>query len=159
MTTREELNAICDRIIKSQQTEADIKVLRQWLSGSGQIISQRGKYAVSLGQGQEIHIGDIYQGADAEAIREIVRSILEELKANEGFVPSPEIPPPFLQYQQLPVDELVQQVRNRLHNSIQSLHGTMPLWGIDNWVPLGDLFVDVNLLKETSSNSRSELLA
>ncbi len=33
----------------------------------------------------------------------------------------------------------------------------MPLWEIDNWVPLGDLFVDVNILKGTSSNSRSEL--
>jgi predicted NACHT family NTPase len=51
----------------------------------------------------------------------------------------------------------VQQVRTRLHDSIQSLHGTMPLWGIDNWVPLGDLFVDVNILEETSSNRRSEL--
>lgn len=56
-----------------------------------------------------------------------------------------------------PVDELVQQVRTRLHNSIQSLHGTMPLWGIDNWVPLGDLFVDVNFLEKTSSSRRAEL--
>jgi predicted NACHT family NTPase len=33
----------------------------------------------------------------------------------------------------------------------------MPLWGIDNWVPLGDLFVDVNILESLSSNRRSEL--
>ncbi|MBE9215043.1 NACHT domain-containing protein [Plectonema cf. radiosum LEGE 06105] len=52
---------------------------------------------------------------------------------------------------------MVQQVRTRLHNSIQSLHGTMPLWGIDNWVPLGDLFVDVNILEKTSSSRRSEV--
>ncbi|MBF2013628.1 MAG: NACHT domain-containing protein [Rivularia sp. T60_A2020_040] len=51
----------------------------------------------------------------------------------------------------------MQQVRTRLHNSIQSLHGTMPLWGIDNCVPLGDLFVDVNILEKTSSSRRSEL--
>ncbi|MBW4430884.1 MAG: hypothetical protein KME28_03845 [Pelatocladus maniniholoensis HA4357-MV3] len=81
MLPPEELNAILDRIVKHQQTETDMTVLRKWLSGGGQIISQQGKYAVNLGQGQEIHIGDeIYQGADAEVIREIVRSILEELK-------------------------------------------------------------------------------
>ena len=33
----------------------------------------------------------------------------------------------------------------------------MPLWGIDNWVPLGDLFVDVNILEKTSSSRRSEV--
>ena len=55
------------------------------------------------------------------------------------------------------VDDLVQQVRMRIHDTIQSLHGTMPLWGVDNWVPLGDLFVDVNILESTSSNRRSEL--
>jgi predicted NACHT family NTPase len=52
---------------------------------------------------------------------------------------------------------LVQQVRTRFHDRIQSLHGTMPLWGIDHWVPLGDLFVDVNILEEVSSSRRSEL--
>ena len=52
---------------------------------------------------------------------------------------------------------MVQQVRTRLHNSIQRLHGIMPLWGIDNWVPLGDLFVDVNILEKTSSSRRSEV--
>jgi predicted NACHT family NTPase len=51
----------------------------------------------------------------------------------------------------------VQQVRSHIHDTIQSLHGTMPLWGIDNWVPLGDLFVDVNILESLNSNRRSEL--
>jgi Effector-associated domain 10/NACHT domain len=157
MLPPEELNAILNRIVKHQQTDTDMKVLRQWLSGGGQIISQQGKYAVNLGQGQEIHIGDIYQGTDAEAIGKIVRSILEELKASDRFATSPEISLPSSQYNQLSVDDLVQQVRSCIHNSIQSLHGTMPLWGIDNWVPLGDLFVDVNILESLSSNRRSEL--
>ncbi|MHC5897395.1 NACHT domain-containing protein [Nostoc sp.] len=51
----------------------------------------------------------------------------------------------------------MQQVRSHIHDSIQSLHGVMPLWGIDHWVPLGDLFVDVNILESLSSNRRSEL--
>ncbi|MBD2451497.1 NACHT domain-containing protein [Nostoc sp. FACHB-152] len=151
MTSPEELNAILERIVKKQQTETDITVLRKWLSGSGQIVSQQGKYAVNLGQGQEIHIGDrTYYGADAELIREIIRSLLEELKATGQFAP-------FQEQNQQSVDELVQQVRSRIHDDIQRLHSTMPLWGVDHWVPLGDLFVDVNILEELSSSRRSEL--
>ncbi len=55
------------------------------------------------------------------------------------------------------IDELVQQVRSRIHDNIQQLHGTMPLWGVDHWVPLSDLFVDVNILEELSSSGRLEL--
>jgi len=55
------------------------------------------------------------------------------------------------------IDALVQEVRSRLHDDIQRLHGTMPLWGVDGWVPLGDLFVDVNILEKLSSSRRSEL--
>lgn len=33
----------------------------------------------------------------------------------------------------------------------------MPLWGVDHWVPLGDLFVDVNILEQVSSSRRTEL--
>ncbi|QLE57409.1 NACHT domain-containing protein [Nostoc sp. TCL26-01] len=151
MTTPEELNAILERIVQKQQTETDITVLQQWLSGGGQIVSQQGKYAVHLGQGQEIHIGDrTYHGADAEIIREIVRSLLEELKVTGQFAA-------FKEQNQQSVDELVQQVRSRIHDDIQKLHSTMPLWGVDHWVPLGDLFVDVNILEELSSSRRSEL--
>ncbi|XZN88997.1 MAG: NACHT domain-containing protein [Microcoleus sp.] len=54
------------------------------------------------------------------------------------------------------IDVLVQQVRSRLHDDIQQWHSTMPLWGIDRWVPLGDLFVDVNILEKLSSSDKSE---
>jgi hypothetical protein len=151
MTTPEELNAILERIVKTQQAEGDITVLRKWLSGVSQIVSQQGKYAVNLGQGQDIHIGDrIYQGADAKIIREIIRSLLEELKATGQFAA-------FKEQNQQSVDDLVQQVRSRIHDDILRLHSTMPLWGVDHWVPLGDLFVDVNILEELSSSRRSEL--
>ncbi len=90
MISPDELNSILDRIAKGQPpTEADIAVLRQLLSGDGQNVSQIGKYAVNLRQGQDIQIGDtfgglrqrIYQGVDAEAIRQIFRSIITELQA------------------------------------------------------------------------------
>ena len=55
------------------------------------------------------------------------------------------------------IDALVQEVRSRLHDDIQRLHGTMPLWGIDRCVPLGELFVDVNILEELSSSRKSEI--
>ncbi len=88
MTSPEELNTILERIVKHQHTESDIELLRQWLSGGGQIVSQQGKYAVNLGQGQEIHIGDrIYQGADAEAIQQIVRNIVLELQQSASTEP------------------------------------------------------------------------
>ena len=51
----------------------------------------------------------------------------------------------------------MRRVRSRLHDDIEKLHGTMPLWGVDHWVPLGELFVDVNVLEQVSSNRRSEL--
>ena len=44
------------------------------------------------------------------------------------------------------IDILVQKVRSSLHKDIQRLHGTMPLWGVDRWVPWAELFVDVNIL-------------
>ncbi|MBD2459246.1 hypothetical protein H6G80_35070 [Nostoc sp. FACHB-87] len=88
MTSPEELNPILERIVKHQHTESDISLLRQWLSNGSQIVSQQGKYAVNLGQGQEIHIGDrIYQGTDAETIRQIVRNIVQELQQSTSTEP------------------------------------------------------------------------
>ncbi|GBE90950.1 hypothetical protein [Nostoc cycadae] len=81
MISPEELNSILERIVKHQHTESDIALLQKWLSNGSQIVSQQGKYAVNLGQGQEIHIGDrIYQGADAKAIKQIVGNIVQELQ-------------------------------------------------------------------------------
>ncbi len=54
------------------------------------------------------------------------------------------------------IDALVQEVRSRLHDEIQGLHGTMPLLSVDRPVPLGDLFVDVYILETLSSSRRSE---
>jgi len=53
------------------------------------------------------------------------------------------------------ISRLVQEVRSRLHNDIQSLHSKIPLWGVDHPVSLGDLFVDVNILEELSISNSS----
>ncbi len=75
---------ILDRIGKGEQTEADVVTLRWLLSASDrQDVLQLGKYNVNIGQGQDIQIGDRnYQGADAEAIREILRETLQSLQPN-----------------------------------------------------------------------------
>jgi hypothetical protein len=85
----DDLQPIFDRIAQHQQTDADMEMLRQHLITGGQFVSQQGKYAVNLGQGQDIHIGDrIYQGADAETIRTIVRAIMQELQAKPNGIPA-----------------------------------------------------------------------
>ena len=159
MSVQDDLSAIFDRIANGEETEGDLQALRQlFRKGDRRDAVQLGKYNVNIGQGQDIHVGDrIYQGADAQAIREIVRSIVEELQAAAQSAVSGGIIPQLSQQNQLSVDELVQQVRSRLHDDIQRLHSTMPLWGVDRWVPLGELFVDINILEELSSSRRSEL--
>ena len=45
----------------------------------GQNVVQLGKYNVNIGDAKDIHIGDkVYQGADAETIRKILREILSQ---------------------------------------------------------------------------------
>jgi Effector-associated domain 10/GUN4-like len=91
MSLPDELKPIFDRIAQHQQTDADMELLRQYLSTGGQLVSQQGKYAVNLGQGQDIHIGDrIYQGTDAETISNIVRTMIQELQAQPNGVPATE---------------------------------------------------------------------
>ena len=73
MLTPEETNAIFDRILAGQATETDINALRLEL--------QQGKYRIEAEQlnAHELHIGDrIYYGADAETIKAVLRSALDE---------------------------------------------------------------------------------
>jgi hypothetical protein len=55
------------------------------------------------------------------------------------------------------INELVAKVRIDSHDNIQSLHSTMPLWGVDHWVSIGELFVDVNVLDGLSNSYRAEI--
>ena len=80
--TPETLNSMLERVSRGEQTEADRAALQQLLNtDSGKTIVQSGKYNVSIGQGQEIHIGDrTYTGTDADTIRAIVRAMVQELQ-------------------------------------------------------------------------------
>jgi DNA polymerase III delta prime subunit len=139
---------ILDRIANSKHTEKDIATLGRLLGSSDrQVATQLGKYNVNIGTGKDIHIGDrTYVSWNDEAIQALIE-VVQKLQSTTQ-TPTPQL---------ASVDELVHQVRSRLHDDIQRLHGTMPLWGVDRWVPLGELFVDVNILEELSSSRRSEL--
>jgi hypothetical protein len=141
------LDLILSRLEQGNLTADDIACLKFWLTSgdnSGQV--QLGKYVVNIEQvlGQ-VHVGDRTPLTD-EQIQAIAQAIQEKMAR------SPQLETPVKT-----VDELVMEVRSRIHNDIQRLHGTMPLWGVDHWVPLGELFVDVNILEEVSSSRRSEL--
>ena len=144
MDNFDEIENILDRITKGQHNDTDLSILKQFFSSlKNKDAIQFNKNLVGQINGNYIQIGDrIYQDNDRR-IREIVQSILQEQQSSETSSPS--------------VDELVRQVRYHFHDDIQRLHGTMPLWGVDRWVSLDDLFVDVNLLEELSSSGRSEL--
>jgi hypothetical protein len=193
MANPSNLNDVIQRILNGTQTDSDVETLRQWLNSGGTQNVQVGKYNVNIGQGQDIHIGDrTYQGLDAEAIREVARSVLqgsngadireivrsmlkeefpnlaqqENPQSSSGNSRTPEenlqsilknvrvggnlsighitqiygageVTQPVNTSEDSPltntansVDDLVQQVRSHIHDTIQSLHGTMPLWGI-----------------------------
>ena len=55
------------------------------------------------------------------------------------------------------IDVLVQNVRSRLHDKIQRLHGTMQLLDVARPVEIDRLYVDVNILTEPTSYSRLEI--
>ncbi|WDD36279.1 tetratricopeptide repeat protein (plasmid) [Nostoc sp. UHCC 0926] len=96
MDNRDHLGNIIDRILNGSQTEEDIAQLRRSLNmadGVLQLVSQDGKFNTNIGQitGGDIHLGDrIYQGADAEAIKEILREALKTLQPNTKLTGIPE---------------------------------------------------------------------
>ncbi len=75
-----DLNAIFERILNHQASEGDVQTLRQLIHAcDGQNQVQIGKNIVNIAEGRDIQIGDrIYQGIDAEAIKELLYSILQE---------------------------------------------------------------------------------
>jgi hypothetical protein len=146
-------------------------------SSQGAVAIARDATGAKIVTGSDNILGDnnrvvIHQGMDAETLKLVLQEVLAAQRVY--FYGSPETQPqtqaiaqaireditksgPSPPTEVASVDKLVQQVRSRLHDDIQRLHGTMPLWGVDHWMPLGELFVDVNILEEVSSNRRAEL--
>ena len=82
MPDSDDLLAIINRITSHQHSDDDLAVLRQAINKGSKDTLQIGKHIVNIAEGRDIHIGDkIYQGADAEAIREIIASLVRELQS------------------------------------------------------------------------------
>ncbi len=94
MSSNPDFNAIFDRIVNHQQTKSDIQFLQQSISaGDDQSEIQIGNYIVNIAEGRNIHIGDvIYEGISAEAIRDLLRLILQESQTQKPISRPANIP-------------------------------------------------------------------
>lgn len=117
MMTPDELNPILERITQHQQTEQDLEMLRRSLRLADSVVqsvSQDGKFNTNVGEitGGEVHIGDrIFQGTDAEVIKEALRSVLQEKQKVER----PRNEKLLLQAVK---DEVVARLKQSLHNTV-----------------------------------------
>jgi hypothetical protein len=147
----EPLDATIRLLVGSKLSEVEMQQLLSAIA-RGQATLATGDRAVALGgsaDGALIVTGDRnivipIHGADAAAV-ETLKSVLSQFSSSEQATELPAL------------EDLVQQVRSRVREDIQRLHGTMPLWGVDHWVSLSELFVDVNILEELGSSHRAEL--
>jgi len=75
-----DLTQLLDRIALGRATEADLAALRSRIEVRGDKNSvQLGRYNVDISGGRSIHIGDqVYQGANADTIRGIIREMVGE---------------------------------------------------------------------------------
>jgi len=145
----DELLAVVERIASGEHSETDIETLRQALENKNkQPPLQLGKYNINIGEGgEEIHIGDrIYFEINDEAIQAIAEHIIRATTTRRTT-----------HLQNSSLEELIEQVRTRLYEDIRKVYGTVPLWGIDHWVELSELFVDLNVLETLSSSRRNEI--
>jgi len=123
MSFQDNLSAIFDRIANGKETEGDIQALRELFRKYNCLDAvQLGKYNVNIGQGQDIHIGDrTYVTWNDEAIQALIE-VVQKLQSTTQ-TPTPQL---------ASVDDLVQQVRSRLHNDIQCLHETKTIFKLHN---------------------------
>lgn len=80
MSMHDGLTAILDRIASDTYTPDDLDRLSQEARVRGdKNVVQLGRYNVRLERGNNVHIGDrIYRGGEADAIRSVLRNIVEE---------------------------------------------------------------------------------
>jgi predicted NACHT family NTPase len=112
MSSYEHLSAIFDRIANGEETAEDIQTMRSLLrSRDDRNVVQVGNNIVNIAEGQDIQIGDRIYGADAEAIKEALRLVLQEKQKaqrprNEKLL------------LQAVKEEVVSRLKQSLHNAI-----------------------------------------
>ncbi len=128
-----ELDNVIQRIAAEETTEEDLQLLRNVMAQNAeQGLVQLGKYNVNIAQGQDIQIGDrIYQGVEAETIRQLLSELLEARKLRALLTHaefSDRVEQSALTSYQVPLvgrDELLQQIQQALSgdNQVIVLHG------------------------------------
>ena len=153
MLTNEASNAIFDRILADQATEADIAKLRDEL--------QRGKFNIEIESvtAGDFHLGDrIYNGIDAETLRRILREIrdsradIETVKqAVREVLQSLKPPLPSLEEQRKAVCQFLRSVEERF-NAVELLHRRGETIALkDQYIPIQ---VTLEKQREVSSAGR-----
>jgi len=132
MPTPDEIKVILEKLAAGTATDEEIKAVEKACQNNERITVQFAKYINNVNQADNSQFGDSFANN----------------KTNQSTKQ---------EQSQISINKLVQQVRLRFHDDVKRLHGTMPLLGVDNWVNLGELFVDVNVLEQVSSNRKSEL--
>jgi HEAT repeat protein/phage terminase Nu1 subunit (DNA packaging protein) len=136
MPAPDDLLAILNHIVNRQHTDADLEVLRQALTGnSAQNVVQLGKYTVNIGQGQDIRIGDqiTYQGTDAETIRGVFCSVLQEMQIS-GQQPATS-PPMSPEAQKDAVCQFLENIEENF-KYIRLFHTQQPITLKDQYIPI-----------------------
>jgi hypothetical protein len=113
MISLNDISTVLDRIAADTHTPADLETLHSLLLVSGDHhVVQVGKYNINIGHGENIQIGDrIYQGPDAESIRQIICEVLKSYN-----LPSPAAPfqAPSLPLHFVPRPEVSNAIKARL---------------------------------------------
>ncbi|MGL6284162.1 MAG: NACHT domain-containing protein, partial [Microcoleaceae cyanobacterium] len=135
----EKINFLIEKIINNQHTNAELLELKQLITSTNLQIA---KYITNIGEGKDVHIGDrTYHGIDAEKIKEIISTILKELK------------PPVVKFT---VDDWKEVCQNALDTRKQRL--TMnPLTKNDMYVPLRLNVKKDEIFGEISPKSGSQM--
>jgi hypothetical protein len=78
--------AVLDRVVNGTYTDTDLRWLQNAISVTGdQNMVQVGRYNIPLLHGHNIHVGDrIYQGANADAIRNVLSRFVPAMPVSFG---------------------------------------------------------------------------
>ncbi|KST68055.1 NB-ARC domain-containing protein [Mastigocoleus testarum] len=152
MPTPDEIKVIFEKLTAGTATDEDIEILRQAYEGSERISFQYGNSIVNIGQGKDIHIGDLtYQTIHAEVIRKVFLKALEEHPKTSNKKYYPDLPPHFIRRTQ-EIERLKQLITPKKQTDLQSSHkvGVHGMAGIGKTVLASALVRDKEVQQQFS---------
>jgi len=120
----DDLQAIIDRIANKQYTKEDITLLQRLVTDNPQIALQLGKYNVNIGEGKEIHIGDIiYESEGSQTPGQQRQSLEENILAKYYEKAGKFICESYVRNREPFIDDRCNDNLKRLQSSLQLLPG------------------------------------